>query len=300
MRHVGRDPRPLRPHPALPRDLPLPIRHLDDDVVVVAKPGGMATHPGPGWWQASCVNALLHAVPHWPGVGGVAGPGIVHRLDRDTSGLLVFARSDRAHRPLLEDAAAHRLGRVYLAWVEGVVAAPGEVDAPLGRDDDDRQQVVVREDGKAARTRYAPVAIRGGRTLLQVWPETGRTHQIRVHLAHRGWPIVGDVRYGTPGEALLLHAWHLALTHPGTGEACAWTEPPPATWGELGEGVAALCPTAWPGPPGPPADAPRARNPSTEDALSPPGRACPSPPRSCTTPGRSQPAGTHSDPTTAP
>ncbi|MEB3196316.1 MAG: RluA family pseudouridine synthase [Candidatus Sericytochromatia bacterium] len=225
----------LRPHAAVPQPLELPVRYLDDDLVVVVKPAGMATHPGPGWWQGSCVNALLFHIPTWPGVGGVAGPGIVHRLDVETSGLLLFARSQRAHRPLLETVAQRRMRRGYLAWVEGQVDDAGWVEAPLGRDDHDTQRVVVRSDGKAALTHYAPLCQREGRSLLRLQLETGRTHQIRVHMAHRGWPVVGDRRYGTAGPVMALHAGFLALAHPITGEPLQWIEGPPATWDPWGE-----------------------------------------------------------------
>ena len=224
---------PPRPHEAIPQDLPLPIRFEDAHLVVVAKPGGMATHPGPGWWQGSCVNALLHAVPVWPGVGGVAGPGIVHRLDRDTTGLLIFAKTDAAHQALLRAAAGRGLARTYLAWVVGALAGEGVVDAPLARDPDDPQRVTVRPEGKAAVTRWRAVAEGPGRTLLELVLETGRTHQIRVHLAHLGHPVVGDPVYGAGGPFMALHAWRLAFAHPITGEPIALDEPPPPAWSAL-------------------------------------------------------------------
>ncbi len=224
------DPPPPRPHEAVPEALPLPIRYEDDHLVVVAKPGGMATHPGPGWWKGSCVNALLHAIPEWPGVGGVAGPGIVHRLDRDTTGLLIFAKTDAAHQVLLRAAAERGLARTYLAWVEGEVAGDGVVDAPLARDPDDPQRVMVRPDGKHAVTHYRVAARAPGRTLLELTLATGRNHQIRVHMAHLGHPVVGDPVYGHGGPFMALHAWRLAFDHPITGARIALEEPPPAEW----------------------------------------------------------------------
>jgi 23S rRNA pseudouridine1911/1915/1917 synthase len=224
----------VRPHPAEPEALPIAIRHLDADLVVVAKPAGMATHPGPGWWRGSLVNGLLHHVRDWPGVGGVAGPGIVHRLDVHTSGLLVVARTDRAHKALLAAAAAHELERVYLAWVDGLVREPGTISAPLGRDDVEPQRVIVRPDGKVAVTHFRPLSWQAGRTLLRVVLETGRTHQIRVHMAHLGHPVVGDPRYGKPGAVMALHAWMLAFVHPVTGQRLQLVEPPPGAWEAFG------------------------------------------------------------------
>lgn len=227
-------PPPPRPHEAEPQDLPLPIRYEDAHLVVVAKPAGMATHPGPGWWKGSCVNALLAAVPHWPGVGGVAGPGIVHRLDRDTSGLLIFAKTDAAHRKLLEAIAERRVERGYLAWVEGrPEPAEGVVDAPLGRDPESPQRVIARPDGKPARTRYRTLAAAEGRTLLALRLETGRNHQIRVHMASLGHPVWGDPVYGSGGPFMALHAGSLRFTHPVSGRPLALEEPPPPAWEAL-------------------------------------------------------------------
>lgn len=226
-------PPPLKPHEAEPQDLPLPIRYQDDDLIVVAKPAGMATHPGPGWWKGSCVNALLYAIRDWPGIGGVAGPGIVHRLDRDTSGLLIFAKSQRAHQPLLEACKTRQVRREYLAWVEGRLEGTGAIDLPLGRDEVETEKVVVREDGKRAVTHWEAIAHAPDRTKLRVILETGRNHQIRAHMAAIGHPIVGDSLYGTPGPVMALHAWKLAVRHPITGEALAFTEPPPDAWKAL-------------------------------------------------------------------
>lgn len=233
--HIAVSPPPPTPHEAVPEALPLPIRFADDHLVVVAKPAGMATHPGPGWWRGSCVNALLHAIPDWPGVGGVAGPGIVHRLDRDTTGILVFAKTDAAHKALLAIARDRTWARYYLAWVTGRLDGEGTIDQPLGRSDDDPQKVCVRPDGKAAVTHWRSLASIDERSLIALKLDTGRNHQIRVHLAAIGHPVVGDATYGTAGEAMLLHAVHLAWTHPITGAALTFTEPTPASWRPFGE-----------------------------------------------------------------
>lgn len=230
-------PPPLKPHEAEPQDLDLPIRYQDEDLLVVAKPVGMATHPGPGWWKGSCVNALLHAVRDWPGISGVAGPGIVHRLDRDTSGLLIFAKSQRAHQALLEACRTHAVRREYLAWVSGRLEGHGKIDAPLGRDDAQTERVIVRPDGKSAVTHWQAIAPGDVRSLLRVRLETGRNHQIRAHMAHLGHAVWGDPVYGHPPATepfMALHAWKLAFRHPVTGEELHLTEPPPAAWEALG------------------------------------------------------------------
>lgn len=229
------DPPKPSPHPAQPENLPLPIRYSDADLVVVAKPAGMASHPGPGWWHGSCVNALLYAIADWPGIGGVAGPGIVHRLDRDTSGLLIFARSESAHRKLLDDLQAHRIRRRYLAWVVGELAGEGSIDLPLGRDPDAPQRMAIRTDGKPALTHYRVLSSQGGQSLLELELATGRQHQIRVHLAQLGHPIWGDPVYGVAAAFMALHAAELEFNHPISGEALSFREPPPAAWRVLGQ-----------------------------------------------------------------
>jgi 23S rRNA pseudouridine1911/1915/1917 synthase len=231
---IEASPPPPKVHEAEPQDLPLPIRYQDAHLVVVAKPAGMATHPGPGWWKGSCVNALLHAVPAWPGVGGVAGPGIVHRLDRDTSGLLVFAKTDAAHQALLKAVKERDFDREYLAWVEGRLEGEGTIDAPLERNPDDPQKVMVRPDGKSAVTHWRAIESGDARSLLAVKLETGRNHQIRVHMAHIGHPVVGDPVYGHGGALMALHAWRLAFEHPLTGDRLAFEEPAPERWAGFG------------------------------------------------------------------
>lgn len=238
---VSVSPPPPSPHPALPEALELPIVYVDADLVVVNKPAGMATHPGPGWWRGSCVNALLHALD-WPGISGVAGPGIVHRLDRDTSGLLIFARSQAAHRALLTAMNQREIKRVYLAWVTGTVTGSGQIDAPLGRDPEAPERVIVRPDGKPALTYYQVLESGVKRSLLVLRLETGRTHQIRVHLAQLGHPVWGDPVYGeaepptdgSPSGGLALHAWQLSFRHPLSGETLDFCVPPPPAWQALG------------------------------------------------------------------
>lgn len=233
---VSFTPPPPRPSEVEPQDLGVPVVYADMALVVINKPVGMATHPGPGWWKGSAVNALLFQIPHWPGVGGVAQPGIVHRLDRDTSGLLVFAKHDEAHQHLLDQASSRQMTRRYLAWVEGELHGEGLIDAPLGRSPEQPDRVIVTPAGKSARTRYRSLRGEEGRSLLELELETGRTHQIRVHLSHLGHPVLGDPWYHPrPGtEPMALHAYSLAFTHPSNGEALSFAASPPPAWRAFG------------------------------------------------------------------
>jgi len=202
------------------------VRHEDADVVVVAKPAGIVVHPGAGHPDGTLVNGLLARYPELAGVGDPARPGIVHRLDRDTSGLLVVARSPAAYEGLVAMLAAHDVERRYDALVWGVPdAARGVIDAPIGRSVRRPTRMSVREGGRRARTHYE--VVRSFRepdvSLLECRLETGRTHQIRVHLQAIGHPVVGDAAYGGNRAALplhrpFLHAGGLSFAHPVTGE----------------------------------------------------------------------------------
>jgi len=202
----------------------LVIRYEDDDVVVVAKPAGLVVHPGAGHADGTMVNGLLARYPEIGAVGEAGRPGIVHRLDRDTSGLLVVARSSRAYEVLVAMLAAHEVERRYLALVWGTLDTPrGVVDAPIGRSVRRPTRMAVREGGRGARTRYeVRVQYRDPAvSLLECRLETGRTHQIRVHLQAIGHPVVGDAAYGGVRAALsmgrpFLHAARLAFDHPIT------------------------------------------------------------------------------------
>jgi 23S rRNA pseudouridine1911/1915/1917 synthase len=216
------------------------VVYADDDVVVVDKPAGLVVHPGAGNADGTLVNGLLARFPDVAGVGGAdAGdrPGIVHRLDAGSSGLLVVARTDAAHRSLLAQFAAHTAGRRYVALVWGHPdAAHGIVDAPIGRDPGDPTRMAVVTDGRPARTEYEVVERLGDRirtALLSCRLETGRTHQIRVHLAAVGHPLVGDTTYGerraTLGSARpFLHAAELSFDHPASGERVTFASELPA------------------------------------------------------------------------
>jgi 23S rRNA pseudouridine1911/1915/1917 synthase len=214
-----------------PEDLPITIVHEDDDVIVVDKPAGVVVHPGAGNASGTLVNALLFHDARIAGVGDPARPGIVHRLDRDTSGLLVVARSPRAYTSLVEQLQERTVEREYIALAWGHFDAPrGLVDAPIGRSETRRTRMAVRDEGRPARTRYDVQAeFDAPRCSLVVCHlETGRTHQIRVHLSAIGHPVVGDGTYGGSRESLrltrpFLHARALAFDHPATGERVRFT-----------------------------------------------------------------------------
>jgi 23S rRNA pseudouridine1911/1915/1917 synthase len=211
----------LEPDP----DIEVRVVYEDDDLLIVDKPAGLVVHPAPGHWRGTLVNGLLARDDHYGGIAGVARPGIVHRLDRDTSGLLIVARNDAAQASLMAQLKARRVRKTYLALVQGTPAATvGRVEAPIGRDPRDRKRMAVVPDGRRAVTGYRVRERFAGWTLLELDLVTGRTHQIRVHLAALGHPVAGDAVYGT-GTArrgpdgltrLFLHAWRLELVTPVT------------------------------------------------------------------------------------
>ncbi len=217
---------------AQPEAIPLTVVYEDDDIVVVDKPAGMVVHPAPGHHGGTLVHALLGRGGEWSGAGGVLRPGIVHRLDKGTSGLIVVARTDAAHRSLAAQLSDRTLSRTYLAIVRGRLKDDaGTLEGPIGRHPNDRKRMAVVAGGRFARTRYQVVERRGGHTLLRCDLDTGRTHQIRVHLAALGHPVAGDTEYGgrTDGaERPLLHAWQLRLRHPRTRAEMSFEAPPPA------------------------------------------------------------------------
>jgi len=224
------------PEPAEPQaeSIPLTIVYEDDSLIVVDKPAGMAVHPGPGHSGHTLVNALLAHCPDLPGIGGVQRPGIVHRLDKDTSGLIVVAKDEKTHAGLSRQLSERRIRKTYLALVEGRLEPPEAlIDAAIGRDPSHRQRMAVLPDGRGrgAQTHYKAREYFDGFTYVEASPITGRTHQIRVHLASLGFPIVGDTVYGkasTLVERQFLHAWRLTLTHPITVEEMSFEAPLPA------------------------------------------------------------------------
>jgi 23S rRNA pseudouridine1911/1915/1917 synthase len=219
------------PDPAIVPD----VRYEDDDVLVIAKPAGLVVHPGAGHADGTLVNGLLARYPEIARVGDESRPGIVHRLDRDTSGLLVVARSQRAYEALVQMMAAHEVERHYVALVWGHLdASRGVIDAPIGRSVRRPTRMVVREGGRSARTSYVVRSEHDDPavSLLDCMLETGRTHQIRVHLQAIGHPVVGDAGYGGARSPLdigrpFLHAAALSFAHPVTGQAIAVDEPLP-------------------------------------------------------------------------
>ena len=222
------------PMDALPQDIPLDVVYEDGDVIVVNKPKGLVVHPAPGHPDSTLVNALLfHCGESLSGVGGTLRPGIVHRIDRDTSGLIIAAKNDFAHQALAAQLQDHSLARTYeCVAVGGFREDAGTVDAPIGRHPVERKKMAVVPGGRPAVTHWEVLERFSGYTHLRCRLETGRTHQIRVHLAHLGRPILGDTVYGAkkpvPGlRGQCLHAVGLRFRHPRTGETVELSCPLP-------------------------------------------------------------------------
>lgn len=228
---------PPEPIDLVPTDIPLDILHEDADIIVLNKLPGLVVHPAPGHASDTLVNALLHHCTDLRGIGGELRPGIVHRLDKDTSGVLIVAKHEQAVAHLVAQFSAHTVNKDYLALVWGTPAkAAGTVDLPIGRHPIHRQKMAVTEKGRPARTHYEVLATGPLAALLRVDIETGRTHQIRVHLSRLGHPVVGDTTYGRARHGLpadlsiprqMLHAHHLQLLHPANDRPLTFTAPPP-------------------------------------------------------------------------
>jgi 23S rRNA pseudouridine1911/1915/1917 synthase len=254
----------LKEERVFPEPGDLRVLHEDADLVVLDKPAGLTVHPGAGRSTGTLAHHLLDRYPEMAGVGGPGRPGIVHRLDQGTSGVLVVARTPAAYTRLARAFASREVGKHYLGIAYGAPSPPtGTIDAPIGRHPQRRKEMTVRPGGRPSRTLYRTVAAAAGISLLEMDLATGRTHQIRVHLKHLGYPLVGDPVYGEarwkglprPAQAPLrdfprpaLHAWRIAFHHPVTGEALAFEAPVPADLRGLWERVAGL---GWPTPPAP-------------------------------------------------
>lgn len=214
-------------------NIPLDIIYQDEDIAIINKPQGMTVHAGNGVHGSTLVNALLYHLDSLSGINGVIRPGIVHRIDKDTSGLLVVAKNDAAHVSLSEQIKNKTCRRIYLALVEGVVKQNlGTIDTFIGRSDKNRTMMAVKPDGRRAVTHYKVVKRYKDYTLMEFSLETGRTHQIRVHTKHLGHPVVGDPVYGYKTQKFklngqLLHAFRLELTHPKSGERMVFEAPLP-------------------------------------------------------------------------
>lgn len=227
------------PTQAQPEDIPLQIVYQDQDLAVVFKPSGMVVHPAAGNETGTLVNALLRHLDNLSGIGGEIRPGIVHRIDKDTSGLLLVAKNDMAHVSLSEQIKAHTVHRAYRAIViGGFKQDEGTVDAPIGRHPTDRKKMAIVPDGRPAVTHWRVLEPLKGATLIECRLTTGRTHQIRVHMASIGHPVLGDPVYGpkkspypvTGGQ--LLHAYRIGFVHPRTGEEMIFEAEPEARFTE--------------------------------------------------------------------
>lgn len=219
-------------------DIPLDIYYEDEDLLVVNKPEGMVVHPSAGHYTGTLVNALLYHCKDLSGINGKIRPGIVHRIDKDTSGLLMVAKNDAAHESLASQLKAKTSHREYVALVHGDIAhQKGTIEAPIGRAKDDRQKMAVVGDGKEARTHFEVLERFGDFTLITCQLDTGRTHQIRVHLKYIGHPLAGDPKYGPkntlPGNGQYLHAKKLGFVHPRTKEVLSFESPLPADFEEV-------------------------------------------------------------------
>ncbi len=216
---------------AKPESIPLDIIYEDDDIIVVNKSWDMVVHPAPGNESGTLVNALLYHCENLSGINGVIRPGIVHRLDKDTSGVLVAAKTDAAHKNLVEQFKGRDVEKIYLALVKGYLPYDkGTIDAPIGRDSKDRKKMAVRkENSKPAITHFVAEERFRDYTWVKIRLETGRTHQIRVHFNYLECPVVGDDKYGyreqLPVKRQMLHAYQLSIFHPITGERMTFTAP---------------------------------------------------------------------------
>lgn len=227
------DPPPPKDTEIIPQDIPIEIVYQDADIAVINKKKGMVVHPAAGNPDGTLVNAIMYHIKDLSGIGGEVRPGIVHRIDRMTSGLLVIAKNDAAHNFLAGELKTHAVSRVYYCLVEGNIREDeGTVDAPIARSRTDRKKMAVDEKGRNAVTHWRVLERFGDVTFLRVELETGRTHQIRVHMAYIKHPIIGDEVYGHAKNRLgvvgqALHAGELRLTHPATHERMTFTAPLP-------------------------------------------------------------------------
>lgn len=230
---------PPVPSIAIAEDIPLDVVHEDAHIAIINKPAGMVVHPAKGHAGGTLVNALLAHCPDLTGIGGELRPGIVHRLDKDTTGLIAVAKNDAAHAALSGQLKTREMGREYLAVVKGEMRPlSGAIEKPVGRHPVYRKKMSTHTRmGRAALTLYETLETYPGVSLLKVGLKTGRTHQIRVHLAAVGHPILGDALYGKGKTALIarpaLHAWRLTLVHPVSGETMTFTAPPPEDFQRL-------------------------------------------------------------------
>jgi 23S rRNA pseudouridine1911/1915/1917 synthase len=230
----------VRPLETAAEDIPIKIIYEDDDIIVVDKPRGMVVHPAPGNFSGTLVGALLHHCgKNLSGINGVARPGIVHRIDKDTTGLLVVAKNDAAHVNLAEQIKNHTARRIYLGLVCGGILEPGTVDKPIGRDPKNRKRMAVTlKNSRPAVTHYRPIEIFDKYTLIKFSLETGRTHQIRAHMKSISRPILGDALYGPEknefsARGQLLHAASLEFFHPKNGERVKFFAPIPFDFKEI-------------------------------------------------------------------
>ena len=221
-----------------PEAMHLDVLFEDDDLLVVNKPAGLVVHPGAGHQEHTLVNALLAHCKNLSGIGGRERPGIVHRLDKETSGVLVIAKNDAIHRDLSKQFADRTTGKIYLALIAGTPRQKtGTIDAPIARHPVHRQRMsIARRAGRAAKTEYRVVRSTGAVSLVECTLHSGRTHQIRVHLHHLGHPVLGDKIYGGKGAGnfarQMLHAWKLSFVHPRTEKPMSFTAPIPNDFAE--------------------------------------------------------------------
>jgi 23S rRNA pseudouridine1911/1915/1917 synthase len=232
------EPPPI-PSGTSPEDIALDVLFEDDDLIVINKPAGLVVHPAAGNWSGTLVNALLHHCTTLSGIGGEQRPGIVHRLDKDTSGCLVAAKSDLAHQVLSRQFAGREVTKIYLALVAGKLRRlGGTIDAPIARHPVQRKKMTVVEAGRGreAKTGYRVLAEIGQGTLVECTLHTGRTHQIRVHLKHLGHSLLGDDVYGKRAgfPRQMLHAWRLGFAHPRSGERMNFESPIPPDFVDAG------------------------------------------------------------------